>query len=65
MVKILNDFCQKAQILLSSDHSILLEFRQLVVNIIVKELQMVFWTSTVSKSYENMAKLDRKFRVKT
>ena len=36
------------KIMYSSDHPILLEFRQLVVNIVVKK--MVFETSAISKS---------------
>ena len=53
-------FCKKAQILYSSDHPILIKFRQLVVNIVIKELQMVFLTSTVINSNRNMKELERK-----
>ena len=48
----------------SSDHPIWLEFRQLVVNIVIKELQMIFWTSTVSKNTEKIEELDRKILCK-
>ena len=34
-------FCKKA-LNYSSDHAILIKFRQLVVDIVIKELQMVF-----------------------
>ena len=43
-------FVKKLKILYSSDHPILIKFRQLVVNIVIKELQMVFLTSTVINS---------------
>ena len=39
-------FCKKLKILYSSDHPILIKFRQLVVNIVIKELQMVFLNSS-------------------
>ena len=55
-------FCKKAQILYSSDHPILIKFRQLVVNIVIKELQMVFLTSTVINSNRNMKELERKIK---
>ena len=38
---------KKLKTLYSSDHPILNKFRQPVVNIVIKELQMVFLTSTV------------------
>ena len=44
----------------SSDHPILIKFRQLVVNIVIKELHMVFLTSTVINSNRNMKKLERR-----
>ena len=44
----------------SSDHPILIKFRQLVVNIVIKELYMVFLTSTVINSNRNMKELERK-----
>ena len=55
-------FVKKLKILYSSDHPILIEFRysQLVVNIVIKELQMVFLTSTVINSNGNMKELERK-----
>ena len=31
-----------------------------MVNIVIKELQMVFWTSTIYKSNENTEELERK-----
>ena len=46
----------------SSDHLILIKFRQLVVNIVVKELQMVFLTSTVINSNGNMKELELKIK---
>ena len=55
-------FCKKAQnyVGYSSDHPILIKFRQLVVNIVIKELHMVFLTSTVINSNRNMKELERK-----
>ena len=44
----------------SSDHPILIKFRQLVVNIVIKELHMVFLTSTVINTNRNMKELERK-----
>ena len=55
-------FCKKAQNFVSSDHPILIKFRQLVVNIVIKELQMVFLTSTVINSNGNMKELERKIK---
>ena len=57
-------FCKKAQNLYSfnSDHPILIKFRQLVVNIVIKELQMVFLASTVINSNGNMKELERKIK---
>ena len=48
----------------SSDHPILIKFRQLVVNIVIKELHMVFLTSTVINSNRNMKELERKINWK-
>ena len=55
-------FVKKLKILYSSDHPILIRFRQLVVNIVIKELQMVFLTSTVINSNGNMKELERKMK---
>ena len=44
------------------DHPILIKFRQLVVNIVIKELRMVFLISTVINSNENMKELERKIK---
>ena len=55
-------FVKKLKILCSSDHPILIKFRQLVVNILIKELQMVFLTSTVINSNGNMKELERKIK---
>ena len=55
-------FCKQAQILYSSDHPILIKFHQLVVNIVIKELQMVFLTSTIINSNGNMKELKRKIK---
>ena len=43
-------------------HQILIKFRQLVVNIVIKELQMVSLTSTVINSNGNMNELERKIK---
>ena len=61
-------FCKKKKaqnFVSSSDHLILIKFRQLVVNIVIKELQMVFLTSTVINSNGNMKELERKISVKS
>ena len=55
-------FCKKLNILYSSDHPILIKFRQLVVNIVIKELQMIFLTSTVINSNGNMKELGCKIK---
>ena len=55
-------FVKKLKILYSSDHPILIKFRQLVVNIVIKELQMVFLTSTVINSNGNMKEIERKIK---
>ena len=56
-------FCKKkAQILYSSDHPILIKFPQLVVNMVIKELQMVVLTSIVINSNGNMKELERKIK---
>ena len=53
-------FVKTLKILYSSDHPILIKFRQLEVNIVIKELQMVFLTSSVINSDGNMKELERK-----
>ena len=55
-------FVKKLKILYSSEHPILIKFRQLVVNIVIKELQTVFLTSTVINSNGNMKELERKIK---
>ena len=55
-------FVKKLKILYSSDHPISIKFRQLVVNIVIKELQMVFLTSTVINSNGNMKELEHKIK---
>ena len=55
-------FVKKLKILYSSDHPILIKFRQLVVNIVIKELQMVFLNSTASNSNGNMKELEPKIK---
>ena len=57
-------FLKKLKILYSSDHPILIKFRQLVVNMVINELQMVFLTSTVINinSNGNMEELERKIK---
>ena len=57
-------FVKKLKILYSSDHPILIKFRQLVVNIVIKELQVVFLTFTVINSNENTKELERKIKCK-
>ena len=47
----------------SSDHPILTKFCQLVVNIAIKELHMVFLTSSIN-SDRNMKELERKINCK-
>ena len=55
-------FVKKLKILYSSDHPILIKFHQLVVNIVIKELHMIFLTSTVINSNGNMKELERKIK---
>ena len=55
-------FVKKLKLLYSSDHPILIKFRQLVVNIVIKELLMVFQTSTLINSNGNMKELERKIK---
>ena len=55
-------FVKKLKILYSLDHPILIKFRQFVVNIVIKELQMVFLTSTVINSNGNMKERERKIK---
>ena len=55
-------FVKTLKILYSLNHPILIKFRQLVVNIVIKELQMVFLTSTVINSNGNMKELERKIK---
>ena len=49
-------FVKKLEILYSLGHQILIKFRQLVVNIIIKELQMVFFDFY---SYQKQRKHER------
>ena len=55
-------FVKKLKILYCSDHLILIKVCQLVVNILIKEIQMVFLTSTVINSNGNMKELERKIK---
>ena len=55
-------FVRKFKILYSSDLPILIKFCQLVVNIVIKELQMVFLISTVINSNGNIKELERKIK---
>ena len=57
-------FVKKLKIFYSSDFPILIKFRQLVVNIVIKELQMVLLTSKVINSNGNMKELERKTKCK-
>ena len=59
-------FCKKKlKILYSSDHPILIKFRQLVVNIVIKELQMVFWLLQLSIAMYTWKSLNAKLSVKS
>ena len=58
-------FCKKLEILFSLDHPILIKFRQLVVIIVIKELQMVFLTLQLSIAMETWKSLNTKFSVKS
>ena len=53
-------FVKNLKILCSSGYLILFKYIQLVVNIVIKELQIVFWTSTGSNINRNMEELERK-----
>ena len=53
-------YVKKLKIMYSSYHLISIKFCQLVVNIVFKELHMVFLTSTVINSNRNMKELERK-----
>ena len=55
-------FVKKLKILYCLDHLILIKFCQLVVNILIKELQMLFLTSTVINSNGNMKELEHKIK---
>ena len=56
-------FCKKKlKILYSSDHPILIKFRQLVVDIVIKELHMIYLTYTVINRNGNMKELERKIK---
>ena len=56
-------FCKKAQNLeYFGSFWILIKFRQLVVNIVIKELQMVFLTPTVINGNGNLKELERKIK---
>ena len=55
-------FVKKLKILYSSDHPILIKFSPACGNIVIKELQMVFLTSTVINSNGNMKELERKIK---
>ena len=55
-------FKKKLKILYSSDHPILIKFCLLVVNIVIKELRMIFLFSTVINSNGNMKELERKIK---
>ena len=58
-------FVKKIQILCTWDHPRLFKFCQLVVKVISKELQTVFWNSTFSYNNGNMKDLEHKTRVKS
>ena len=55
-------FVKKLKILCSSDHPILIKSCQLVVNIVIKDLRMVFLTSTFINSNGNMNELEHKIK---
>ena len=59
MVNMVNGFKSKSsKFLCSSDHPILFK----MVNIVIKELQIVFWNSTVININRNMEELERKIQ---
>ena len=58
-------FCKKAQNFYTSDHPILIKFRQLVLNIVIEELQMVFWLLQLSIATETWKSLNAKLSVKS
>ena len=58
-------FVKKLKILYSSDHPFLSKFRQLVVNIVIKELKMVFWLLQLSIAMETWKRLNAKLSVKS
>ena len=63
MVNMWSSFLLKQlKISYSSDHPILIKFRQLTVNIVIKELQMVFLASTIIISNGNMKELEHKIK---
>ena len=55
-------FVKKIKIMHISNHPSLIKFRQLVVNIVIKEQHMVFLTSTVINSNGNMKELEPKIK---
>ena len=55
-------FVKMLKILYSLDHPILIKFCQLVANIVIKELQMVYLTSTIINSNGNMKELEHKIK---
>ena len=55
-------FVKKLKTFYSLDHPILIKFRQLVANIVMKELQMVYLTSIIINSNGNMKELERKIK---
>ena len=56
-------FCKKLKIMYSSDHPILIKFRQLVVNIVIKELHMIFLQLSIP--IETWKSLNAKLSVKS
>ena len=61
MVNMKNDFfVKKRQILSRSNHLTLFKFHWLVVKMITKELQIIFYTSNVRDSNGNVNALERK-----
>ena len=58
-------FVKKLKILYSSDQPILIKFRQFVVSIVIKELQMVLWLLQLSTAMEALNTLNAKLSVKS
>ena len=65
MDSMVNDFLSKSSNFCNLDHPILFKFCQLVVNIVTKELQIVFLTYAVSNNNGNMEELEHEISMKS